>query len=152
MTVSATAAPFAWSLVLAGTLVVLSTVPLGAARSQADFSLSDLQAPRAMFERLAPWGKRAAWAHQNSFEAFTLHAPAALLCLVAALASPGTLGSGLVVAAAWMHPLARLAYLAAYIGNLPPLRGLCWATGLLCSGVLYVEGLRVVLGWMEAAA
>lgn len=146
MTLSATSVPFAWSLVLAGALVVLSTVPLGAARSQADFSLSDLQAPRAMFERLSPWGKRAAWAHQNSFEAFTLHAPAALLCLVVALSSPGALSSALVVAAAWIHPLARLAYLGAYIGNVPPLRGVCWATGLLCSGVLYVEGLRAVLG------
>ncbi|SBO41739.1 MAPEG family protein [Cyanobium sp. NIES-981] len=146
MSLSATAAPFAWSLALTGAVVVLSTVPLGAARSQADFSLSDLQAPRAMFERLSPWGKRAAWAHQNSFEAFTLHAPAALLCLIVALASPGGLTAPVAVAVAWIHPLLRLAYLAAYIGNLPPLRGLCWAGGLICSGVLYVEGLRALLG------
>jgi uncharacterized MAPEG superfamily protein len=40
-----------------------------------------LAAPRAIFERLPAWGKRAAWAHQNCFEALTLHASACLLCL-----------------------------------------------------------------------
>lgn len=123
MSVTAAAVPLAWSLALAGAVVVLSTVPLGAARSQADFSLDDLQAPRAMFERLPAWGKRASWAHQNSFEAFTLHAPAVLLCLVAGAAGPS------VVVAALLHPALRLVYLGAYIGNLPPLRGLCWAAG-----------------------
>lgn len=139
MTLTAAAAPLAWSLALAGAVVVLSTVPLGAARSQADFSMDDLQAPRAMFERLPAWGKRASWAHQNSFEAFTLHAPAALLCLVAGATGPA------VVLAAWLHPALRLAYLGAYIGNKPPVRGLCWAAGVLCSGILYVAGLKSVL-------
>ena len=54
-------APFAWSLLLAAGVVVFSTVPLGAARSKANFQLADLAAPRAMFERLPAWGKRAAW-------------------------------------------------------------------------------------------
>lgn len=133
------AAPLSWSLVLAGAVVVLSTVPLGAARSQANFQMADLAAPRAMFDRLPAWGKRAAWAHQNCFEAFTLHAPAALLCLVAGVTNP------VAIAAAWIHPALRLAYIGAYVGNVPPLRGLCWAGGLTCSGILYVEGLRAVL-------
>jgi uncharacterized MAPEG superfamily protein len=85
--VAATGAPFAASLVLAGLVVVLSVVPLGAARSQANFTMADLQAPRAMFERLPAWGKRASWAHQNSLEAFSLHAPACLLCLLAGAVS-----------------------------------------------------------------
>lgn len=130
---------FAWSLCLAGAVVVLSTVPLGAARSRADFTMADMAAPRAMFERLPAWGKRAAWSHQNCFEAFTLHAPAALLCLVAGVTNP------VAIAAAWIHPALRLAYIAMYVGNVPPLRGLCWAGGLVCSGILYVEGLRAVL-------
>ncbi|MFL0736458.1 MAG: MAPEG family protein, partial [Prochlorococcus sp.] len=74
-------APFAWSLVLASAVVVLSIVPLGAARTQANFQIKDMAAPRAMFERLPAWGQRASWAHQNSFEAFSLHAPAALLAI-----------------------------------------------------------------------
>jgi len=130
---------FAWSLLLAGAVVIASVVPLGAARSQADFSLTDLSAPRAMFDRLPAWGKRASWAHQNSFEAFSLHAPAALLCLVAGVDAP------VAIAAAWLHPLLRLVYIPAYVANVPPLRALCWAAGLLCSGLLYVEGLKAIL-------
>ena len=136
---SASLAPFAWSLLLAAGVVVFSTVPLGAARSQANFQMADLAAPRAMFERLPAWGKRAAWAHQNCFEAFTLHAPAALLCLLAGVNSP------VALIAAWLHPALRLAYIGVYVGNVPAVRGLCWAGGLACSGVLYVEGLKAVL-------
>ena len=136
---SASLAPFAWSLLLAAGVVVFSTVPLGAARSQANFQMADLAAPRAMFERLPTWGKRAAWAHQNCFEAFTLHAPAALLCLLAGVSSP------VAVIAAWLHPALRLAYIGVCVGNVPAVRGLCWAGGLVCTGVLYVEGLKAVL-------
>ena len=49
---------FAWSLVLSAGVVFASLIPLGAARSQADFVPADLAAPRAMFERLPAWGKR----------------------------------------------------------------------------------------------
>ena len=136
---------FAWSLVLSGAVVVASLVPLGAARSQADFTPADLAAPRAMFERLPAWGKRANWAHQNSFEAFTLHAPACLLALSAATAGAGLASSGLAMAAAWLHPALRLAYIGAYVANVPPLRSLCWAGAILCTAVLYSEGLRGVL-------
>jgi uncharacterized MAPEG superfamily protein len=131
------------SLVLSGAVVILSLVPLGAARSQADFQLADLAAPRAMFDRLPAWGKRANWAHQNGFEAFTLHAPACLLCLVAPAAlaaAPAALSL-----AAWLHPLLRLLYIAAYVANLPPLRSLCWVGALLCTALLYLQGLQGVL-------
>ena len=137
------AAPFAWSLVLAGAVVVLSLVPLAAGRAKADFTPGDLAAPRAMFERLPAWGKRASWAHQNSFEAFTLHAPACLLCL---LAAPAVLAaSPLAAAAAWLHPALRLAYIGAYVANIPPLRSLCWIGALLSTAVLYSEGLKALL-------
>jgi uncharacterized MAPEG superfamily protein len=130
---------FAWSLCLAAAVVVLSIVPLGAGRSKADFTIADLAAPRAMFERLPEWGKRAAWCHQNCFEAFTLFAPAALLCLV------GEVNNPVATVAAWLHPALRLAYIGAYVGNVPPLRGLCWAGGMVCTGVLYVEGLKAFM-------
>ena len=64
-----------------------------------------------MFERLPAWGRRASWAHQNCFEAFTLHAPACLLALVAGVSAP------IAMAAAWLHPLLRLLYIGAYVGN-----------------------------------
>ncbi|KEF42648.1 MAG: MAPEG family protein [Cyanobium sp. CACIAM 14] len=140
---AAAGGPFAWSLVLSGAVVVLSLVPLGAGRSQADFTPADLAAPRAMFERLPAWGKRASWAHQNAFEAFTLHAPACLLCL---LVAPSVLAAApWAGVAAWLHPALRLAYLLAYVGNVAALRSLCWAGGILCTALLYSEGLRAVL-------
>ena len=138
-----TVAPFAWSLVLSGAVVILSLIPLAAGRSKADFTPADLAAPRAMFERLPAWGKRASWAHQNSFEAFTLHAPACLLVLLAAPELTTTAGVSAI--AAWLHPLLRLGYVGAYVANLPPLRSLCWAGGILCTGLLYSEGLRALL-------
>ena len=138
------AAPYAWSLVLAGGTVVASLIPLGAARSAANFEMKDMAAPRAMFERFPAWGKRASWAHQNSFEAFTLHAPAALLALIAVLQTGALPGTAIV--AAFAHPVLRLAYIAAYVGNVPPLRGLCWASGLVCSAILYSEGLKALIG------
>ena len=137
------AAPFAWSLVLSGGTVVASILPLGAARSAANFEMKDMAAPRAMFERFPAWGKRASWAHQNSFEAFTLHAPAALLALLSVVQT-GPLPN-IAVIAAFAHPALRLAYIAAYVGNVPPARGLCWATGLLCSGILYSEALKALI-------
>jgi uncharacterized MAPEG superfamily protein len=136
-------AAFAWSLVLAGAVVIASLIPLGAARSQADFTPADLAAPRAMFDRLPAWGKRANWAHQNTFEAFTLHAPACLLVLI--VAAHGWAPTGVAIAAAWLHPLLRLLYIAAYVANVPPLRSLCWAGGILCTGLLYSAGLQAVL-------
>ena len=137
------AAPYALSLVFSGAVVIASIIPLGAARSQADFSMDDMKAPRAMFDRLPSWGKRASWAHQNSFESFSLHAPAALLALIAVL-QIGEL-QGLAIPAALIQPLLRLVYLPAYIADIPPLRGLCWASALLCTGILYIEGAKALI-------
>ena len=133
------AAPYAWSLVLSGGYVVASILPLGAARSAANFEMKDMAAPRAMFDRYPAWGKRASWAHQNSFEAFSLHAPAALLALTAAQHT-GTLP--IAVVSAFAHPALRA---HRRLRGAFPARGLCWATGLLCSGILYSEGLRALL-------
>ena len=137
------AAPFAWSLVLSGGSVVASILPLGAARSAANFEMKDMAAPRAMFERYPAWGKRASWAHQNSFEAFTLHAPAALLALMAVMNGASLPSSAAI--AAFAQPALRLAYIAAYVGNVPPARGLCWASGLVSTGILYSEGLKALI-------
>ena len=91
-----------------------------------------------MFDRLPEWGKRANWAHLNSFEAFVLFAPAALLCLIA------DVHSNIAITAAWAYPALRLAYIAAYVANLPPVRSLCWAGAMTCAGLLYLEGLKAI--------
>ena len=130
---------FAWALCLMGAVVIASIVLTGAGRAKADFTLDDLKAPRAMFNRLPPFGQRAVWAQENSWEALTLGAPAMLLCLVAGV------DSSAAITAAWAWPAVRFAYLFAYLGNIPPLRGLCWASGVTAVGICYVEGLRAVL-------
>ena len=130
---------FAWALCLMGAVVMVSIVLTGAGRAKADFTMADLQAPRAMFERLPAFGQRAVWAQENSWEALTLGAPAMLLCLISGVSSPTA------IAAAWIWPGIRFIYLFAYGGNVPPLRGLCWATGVTAVGICYVEGLRAVI-------
>ena len=130
---------FAWALCLMGAVVMVSIVLTGAGRAKADFTMADLQAPRAMFERLPAFGQRAVWAQENSWEALILGAPAMLLCLISGVSNPTA------IAAAWIWPGIRFIYLFAYVGNVPPLRGLCWATGVTAVGICYVEGLRAVI-------
>ena len=122
---------------------IAQTIADFAAQHDAALSMADMAAPRAMFDRLPAWGQRASWAHQNSFEAFSLHAPAAILSLVAACET-GPL-PGLAIAAAFLQPGLRLLYIGAYVGNIPPLRSLCWASALMCTGVLYLEALKALL-------
>ena len=132
-------AAFAWALCLMGANVMVSIVLTGAGRAKADFTLDDLKAPRAMFDRLPPFGQRAVWAQENSWEALTLGAPAMLLCLVAGV------DSSIAATAAWAWAAVRFIYLFAYVGNIPPLRGLCWASGVTAVGICYVEGLKAVI-------
>ena len=61
------------------------------------------------------------------------------------LAGLAQLQKPIAIAAAWIHPLLRLAYIGMYLGNVPAVRGLCWAGALTCSGLLYVEGLKALL-------
>jgi uncharacterized MAPEG superfamily protein len=91
-------APFGWSLVLAAAVLVVSMVPLRGGPLPVQFHPGRSGCPRAMFERLPAWGRRASWAHQNCYEAFVLHAPAALLCLLVGVNAPWA------AAAALCHP------------------------------------------------
>ena len=70
-----------------------------------------------MFDRFPAWGKRASWAQQNSFEAFTIHAPAALLAVVAVLS--GHALPVITVVVAWAHPVLHIAYIFSYLFNVP---------------------------------
>ena len=65
------------------------------------------------------------------------------MALIAALQT-GPLPA-IAVGAALLQPLLRLLYIAAYVSNVPPARGLCWATALFCTGLLYTEALRALL-------
>jgi len=130
---------FAWSLCLSAVVVLFSIGPLTYGRVKAGYSAKNMSAPRALFDELPGFGKRAVWCHQNCWESITLHAPACLLCLITGVVSP------VAVAAAWIHPIVRLLYIGAYVGDIPTARGLCWASGVLCSIVLYKESLSSLL-------
>ena len=137
------AAPYLWSLVLSFGTLLISIILLYVARFSARLEIKDLGALRLMFDRFPAWGKRASWAQQNSFEAFTIHAPAALLAVVAVL-SGQTLPS-IAVAVALAHPGLRIVYIIAYLFNISIARSLAWLLGLLCSGILYGVGLAALV-------
>merc|ERR1712078_398190 len=130
---------FAWSLCLSSAVVLVSIIPLTLGRIKAGYSIENMSAPRAFFDKLPDFGKRAVWCHQNCWESISLHAPACLFCLI-------TLpDSNLAIIAAWIHPIVRLLYIPSYVLNIPAARGLCWATGILSTIILFKEGISQIL-------
>lgn len=130
---------FALSLCLSVLVVLLSTIPLTFGRIKAGYSIENMSAPRALFNELPDFGKRAVWCHQNCWESISIHAPACLLCLI-------TLpDSNLSLIAAWIHPLLRFLYILAYVFDIPIARGLIWASGVSTTLVLYKEGLTKLI-------
>ena len=130
---------YAWSLCLSVVVVLASIIPLTLGRIKAGYSVENMSAPRALFDELPDFGKRAVWCHQNCWESISLHAPACIFCL---LTLPD---SSLAIIAAWTHPFVRILYIIAYILNIPAARGLSWATGLLATFILYKEGISQIL-------
>jgi len=130
---------YAWSLCLSVIVVLASILPLTLGRIKAGYSVENMSAPRALFNDLPDFGKRAVWCHQNCWESISLHAPACLLCLLT------TPDSNLAIIAAWAHPFVRLFYIPAYVLNIPAARGIFWATGLLATIILYKEAIFQIL-------
>ena len=122
---------FAWSLCLSVGVVLISIIPLTIGRIKAGYSVENMSAPRALFDELPAFGKRAVWCHQNCWESISLHAPACLLCLITLT------DSNISIIAAWIHPLLRFLYIGAYIFNIPTARGLMWASGIFSTLLLY---------------
>ena len=100
---------FAWSLCFSVGVVLISIIPLTIGRVKAGYSVENMSAPRALFDELPGFGKRAVWCHQNCWESISLHAPACLLCLIT-LAD-----SNIAIFAAWIHPLLRFLYILSLI-------------------------------------
>ncbi|MDX2213643.1 MAG: MAPEG family protein [Oculatellaceae cyanobacterium bins.114] len=96
----------------------------------------DMAAPRALFDKLPPYAQRATWAHQNSFEAFTLFAPAALMAYVTQ--TQGELITGAAIA----HVIARFFFSVFYILNIPLGRSLMFGIG--SAGTATLIGLSLV--------
>ena len=130
---------FALSLSISCFVVLLSIIPLTLGRIKAGYSIKNMSAPRALFDELPSFGKRAVWCHQNCWESISLHAPACLLCLIV-----GT-NSNIAYIAAIAHPALRVFYILSYIFDIPIARGLFWASGLLTTFVLYKECLTQLI-------
>lgn len=95
----------------------------------------DQSAPRAMFDQLPDYAKRATWAHQNSFETFLVFLAAALMAYLTGQ------DSILAIGAAITFVVARIFYSIFYIANIPIARSLMFGIGTLCSATLFVLSL-----------
>lgn len=124
------------AIAIAVVLVYLPFLVVAVARVQISSNLEVLAAPRAAFDKLPEYAKRASWAHDNMWEAFSIFAVAALMAYVtqqdSAIAG--------WAAIAWI--IARLLYSVFYIFNVAILRSLMFAVGSLSSFTLI--GLSVI--------
>jgi uncharacterized MAPEG superfamily protein len=99
----------------------------------------DIAAPRALFDKLPDYAKRATWAHQNSFETFTTFVAAALMAYVTGETS--SMAGWVAIA----FVISRFLFSLAYILNVPPLRSLMFGVGSFSTATLFVLSLLQVL-------
>lgn len=120
---------FLYSIAAAAVLIYLPFLVVGYARARVGY---DVSAPRAMFDKLPPYGQRATWAHQNSFEAFIVFSASALMAYVTGVTSQ------IAIWAAIAFVAARLLYSIFYILNIPLLRSLMFAIASASSTTLFI--------------
>lgn len=118
-----------YSILIASVLIYAPFLVVVFGRVQAGY---DVAAPRALFDKLPAYAKRASWAHQNSFESFGLFAAGALMAYVTQV------NSSWAVVAALAYVVARSLYSVFYILNVPLLRSLMFAIGSFSIGTLMV--------------
>lgn len=118
------------TIAVAAVLVYLPFLVVGYARVSVGYNKEMMAAPRAAFDQLPPFGQRATWAHENSWESFTLFSVAVLMAYVTSQTSEW------VGWAAIAYLPIRLFYSIAYILNVPLLRSLMFALGSICIATL----------------
>ncbi|MCA6574406.1 MAG: MAPEG family protein [Pseudanabaena sp. M57BS1SP1A06MG] len=121
-----------YGIAIAGGLIYLPYIVVAYGRVSVGI---DMNAPRAMFDRLPDYAKRATWAHQNSFEVFALFATAAITAYVTNSASDQTSLDVLIFL------VARVLFSLFYILDLPWLRSPMWAISMVCIGGLFSASL-----------
>ncbi len=99
----------------------------------------DQSAPRAMFDKLPAYARRATWAHQNSFEALTIYGLAALMAYATGVES----NWAKIAAIAFI--IARSLYSVFYIANIPLLRSAMFAIGSLSGWTLFALSILRVM-------
>ena len=125
------------SIVIAALLIYLPYLAVGFGRFQVGY---DMNAPRAMFDKLPDYAQRATWAHQNAFESFALYAPAALMGHLVGLSPEIGLTSAVVYLAS------RVTYALFYILNIPILRSLSWAISMTTIFSLFFNSCKAAIG------
>lgn len=99
----------------------------------------DLSAPRAMFDQLPPYAKRATWAHENSFETFMIYSVAALMAVQTEVTSEVAIYSAIGFC------VARFLFSLFYILDVPPLRSIMFGVGSACTYTLFILSLMKVI-------
>ncbi|MDB9415862.1 MAPEG family protein [Microcystis aeruginosa] len=117
-----------YSIVAAAISVYLPFLLVAYARAKVGYNTS---APRAMFDQLPDYAKRATWAHQNGFETFMLYSAAALMAYVTRVSS------SLAAVCAIAFVILRLLFSLFYITNVPIARSLMFGLGSLCTYTLF---------------
>ena len=114
--------------------VILWLAPIGLAKA-IGFKDYDNARPRAGAFFESGWRARALGAHQNGLEALPFFAAAVLL------AEFRPAPQGLIDSLAAGFVVARIAYLAAYLGNRALLRSTIWTLGFLINVCLFLSPL-----------
>jgi len=117
-----------YSIVAAAISVYLPFLLVAYARAKVGY---DTSAPRAMFDQLPDYAKRATWAHQNGFETFMIYSAAALMAYVTGVSS--SLAANCAIA----FVILRLLFSLFYIINVPIARSLMFGLGSLCTYTLF---------------
>ena len=115
-----------WCVLAAGLLPYLATL---IAKSRRGFDNSN---PRAWLQNQQGFRQRANAAQLNSFEAFPLFAAAVII------ATYRQAPQGTVDGLACGFVIARLLYIALYVGNQAALRSVIWFAGLICCIGLFI--------------
>jgi uncharacterized MAPEG superfamily protein len=121
---------------LAAALIYLPYILVVVGRFQVGF---DMGAPRASFDKLPDYAKRANWAHQNSFETFITFAAAALMAYVTKQDSPYVANLAIAFVGS------RLLFSVFYIINFPIGRSVMFGIGSFATASLMLMSIQSAL-------
>ncbi len=121
---------------LAAALIYFPYIVVAIGRFQVGF---DMGAPRASFDKLPDYAKRANWAHQNSFETFITFAAAALMAY--ATKQDSAYAANLAIA----FVVSRFLFSIFYIINFPIGRSLMFGVGSFATASLMIMSIQSAL-------
>ena len=129
--------PYIISFVFSLFVLFLSMVPLAIARYHKGFHWKYLRAPKLYTSKTYDWGRRAMWAHENSFESFVIYAPS--ICFSILLINNGVSLSSESADLIIIYPIFRIYYLFSYINDYPLQRIISWGGALFVNLYLYLD-------------